>query len=70
MARLGLDLEEIEKRGLLNHLKLPLVVKPESTSEILEIISKEVAKAPPQVVVDSITPLLKAVEKDLEARLL
>jgi circadian clock protein KaiC len=54
---------------LLNHLKLPLVVKPESTSEILEIISKEVAKAPPQVVVvDSITPLLKAVERDLEAR--
>jgi len=69
MARLGLNLEEIEKKGLLNHLKLPLVVKPESTSEILEIISKEVAKVSPQVVVvDSITPLLKAVEKDLEAR--
>ena len=30
MARLGLNLEEIERRGLLNHLKLPLVVKPES----------------------------------------
>jgi len=43
----------------------------QNLSEILEIISKEVARASPQVVVvDSITPLLKAVERDLEARVI
>jgi circadian clock protein KaiC len=69
MRKLGLDLEKIEKEGLFVFMKLPLMVKAESVNHVLNAISEGVAKHNPGVVVvDSITPLLKAAEGELEAR--
>jgi len=71
MKKLGLGLEGLEKQGLLVFMKLPLMVRADSIDHVLSVLSDSVAKhAPGVVVVDSITPLLKAAEGGLEARAL
>lgn len=69
MKKLGLNLEELEKQGLLFFVKLPLLAKGDAVDSVLSTISESVIKYNPGiVVVDSITPLLKATENDVSAR--
>ncbi len=66
MLRLGLNLSEAASKGLLNFIKLPLLSTVDDVlNEISTLVSKEGYNI---VVVDSINPLLKAVEGDLNKR--
>jgi len=69
MRRLGLDLHGIEKKGLLHFVKFPLVADPETVLDVTQEMGDLVAKTKPKVLVlDTITPLLKAVNSNVKAR--
>uniref|UniRef100_A0A7J3I9A3 KaiC domain-containing protein n=1 Tax=Ignisphaera aggregans TaxID=334771 RepID=A0A7J3I9A3_9CREN len=70
MKRLGIDLYDIEGRGLLGFLKLPLTADAESIFEVyIGTINRFVLEHRPTIiVVDSITPILKAIEGGTRAR--
>ena len=69
MKRLGIDLESVEKSGLLLFVKFPLISKHEVVEHTINSISEVLANFKPDIiVVDSVTPLLKAVESDVAAR--
>jgi len=62
MKRLGIDLENLEARELLQFVKFPIAITPEDAiAEIGKLVNKGGFSV---VVVDSINSLLKSVEKD------
>jgi len=70
MKRLGIYLEDVEGKGLLRFIKLPVTVAEESISEIyINIINRNIMEFNPSIiVVDSITPILKILKSDIKAR--
>ncbi|MCE4607085.1 MAG: AAA family ATPase [Desulfurococcales archaeon] len=69
LKRVGLDLEGLEERGLLRFVKLPLVSDGEAAREVLDEIGSEAAEYGARVVVvDSVTPILKAVRDSVKSR--
>ncbi len=71
MKKFGMDFEQLEKQGLFRFFRLPLVSDEGMVSDIIasitEIAEKQGAKV---VVIDSFTPLGKAVNSDIRARTL
>ncbi|PUA33367.1 MAG: hypothetical protein B7O98_02775 [Zestosphaera tikiterensis] len=66
MLRLGLNLTEVASKGLMDFIKLPLSSSADDiVSELGALVSKGRYNV---IVVDSINPLLKAVEGDLNRR--
>ncbi|MEB3772114.1 MAG: AAA family ATPase [Desulfurococcales archaeon] len=69
MKRIGIDLEEAENRGLLRFIKLPLVSDPDAARDVLNEIGSQAAEQGASVViVDSVTPILKAVRDSVKSR--
>jgi len=66
MKRFGIHLDEAEAKGLLKFVKLPLVVEADEVFSGIANIINEVN--PDVVVIDSITPILKAVRGDVSRR--
>ncbi len=65
----GVDLERLEEDGLVRIVKLPLVAGEDAVGEVLGEVARTVAEAGASVaVVDSVTPLLKAVGSSVRAR--
>lgn len=60
MAELGIDLASVDSKGLLTHVKLPLVKPSEALDIIGELIAKDSYKV---VIVDSINPLIELYRK-------
>ncbi|MEM4481157.1 MAG: ATPase domain-containing protein [Desulfurococcaceae archaeon] len=60
MDKLGIDLADIESRGLLTHVKLPVVKSAEVLGIVNELIVKDSYKV---VVLDSINPVLELYRK-------
>jgi len=69
MRRLGIDFNLIESKKLFHFVKYPLVVDADAMQEIIEGITSLVVNVKPRVlVIDSITPLLKAIGSNIKAR--
>ncbi len=68
MSSLGIDLAGIESRGLLKFIKLPLATSVEEFMDLVSMVIREWGCD--IVVVDSITPILRAVEGDVRRRAL
>lgn len=69
MRKLGIDLNLIESRKLFHFIKYPLVVDADAVHEIIEGITSLIVSVKPEVlVIDSITPLLKAIGSSIRAR--
>jgi len=63
---LGIDFVDVEKKGLLKYVRLPVTL---DTDSLIDEISKLITEAKPRVIVlDSVNPLLKAVTKDAAKR--
>ncbi len=71
MRKFGMDFEQLERQGLFRFFRLPLVSDEGMVSDIVvsitELAEKQGAKV---VIVDSFTPLGKAVNGDIRARTL
>ncbi|WFO74974.1 AAA family ATPase [Desulfurococcaceae archaeon MEX13E-LK6-19] len=70
MKSFNMDFEELEKKGLFRFYRFPLVTSPDLIGDLLEEINEIVKKGPGVIVIDSITPLGKIFERDIEARAL
>ncbi|MEM4809977.1 MAG: ATPase domain-containing protein [Desulfurococcaceae archaeon] len=70
MKKLGIDLEEIEKRNCFKFIKLPITVTEEGAEKMfMDAVNKYVIEFKPQVIViDSATPFLKAMGAGIKAR--
>jgi len=68
MSSLGIDLAEAESKGLLRFIKLPMTT---SAEEFIDTVSRAIAEwGSDIIVIDSISPILKAVEGDTRRRAL
>jgi len=68
MSSLGIDLAGAESKGLLRFIKLPMTT---SAEEFIDTVSRAIAEWDSDIiVVDSISPILKAVEGDTRRRAL
>jgi len=65
MSKLGLNLRDVESRGLFKFIKIPMSLDIEG---VAETISKFVSEEHTVVVIDSLNPLLDIVEKNIEKR--
>ncbi|ADM27499.1 putative RecA ATPase [Ignisphaera aggregans DSM 17230] len=66
LLSLGIDFIEAEKKGFLRYLRLPIA---SDVGSLLEELNKHIAGFRPRVIViDSINPMLKAVENDFNRR--
>ncbi|MEM4020630.1 MAG: ATPase domain-containing protein, partial [Desulfurococcaceae archaeon] len=70
MKRLGIDLEKVEKDGYFKYIKIPLIVTEDAVMDIfMDTVNKSIEEFRPRiVVVDSITPVLKATQSSVKAR--
>jgi len=68
MSSLGIDLAGAESKGLLRFVKLPMTA---SAEEFIDTVSRAIAEwGGDVIVIDSISPILKAVEGDIRRRAL
>ncbi|MCS7108867.1 MAG: ATPase domain-containing protein [Sulfolobales archaeon] len=70
MKELGLDMEDLEKRGLFKFFEMPLIVDSRFVSDLVGgVISRSIEEFNPKIVVfDPISPLLKVLNSDVRAR--
>lgn len=69
VATLGIDMEDVERRGLLKFYRIPVIESEEAAVDLLGEIGRTVVEFKPSVVVvDSVTPLLRAIGGGLRAR--
>lgn len=65
----GMNLEHLESLGRFKFLKIPLISSEDMVVEIIDAINRAVYDFKPLIiVVDSVTPLLRAVESSIKAR--
>jgi len=71
LLSVNINFKEMEEKGLLRFLKLPLPAQEEAVEKFLDKIMELIIKNNPKVVViDSITPLLSTVRDNIKARAL
>ncbi|MEM0453963.1 MAG: ATPase domain-containing protein [Sulfolobales archaeon] len=72
MKKLGLDLESVEKRGLMKFYEVPLIINERFISDLIDgVISKAIDEFGPKIVVlDPISPLLRILHLKAELRAL
>lgn len=69
VATLGMDVEDVERRGLLKFYRIPVIESEEAAVDLIGEIGRTVVEFKPSVVVvDSVTPLLRAIGGGLRAR--
>ncbi len=69
MKVLGMDFEEIEKKGLIQFYKLPIAVKRDTLVKIAIDIHSLISKYNPSIVVlDSPTPLMRLIQDKASGR--
>ncbi|MEM0296830.1 MAG: ATPase domain-containing protein [Zestosphaera sp.] len=69
LSNVGIDFNEVEKKGLLKHIRIPVFSEEEVVPDFIETISRCIAEFKPNIlVVDSVTPVLDAVGSDVRAR--
>ncbi|MEM4053836.1 MAG: ATPase domain-containing protein, partial [Ignisphaera sp.] len=67
--KLGMNLEYLESVGRFRFLKIPITSNEDMVLEIIDAINRAVYDFSPLIiVVDSITPLLRAIESNIKAR--
>lgn len=66
---LGMNLEYLESVGRFRFLKIPVTSSEDMVLEIVDVINRAVHDFRPSIIIiDSITPLLRAVESNIKAR--
>ncbi|MEM2074468.1 MAG: ATPase domain-containing protein [Zestosphaera sp.] len=70
MQKLGINLEEVEKKNQYRHVKIPIIVSKDTVVEaITDIVNNALRNFDPRVIViDSITPVFNALSTNIEAR--
>ena len=69
MKKLGLDLEGLEREGLLTFIRLPVISSPEAAEDVINKISGLIYESKADVlIVDSVNPLLEALDSSVDRR--
>ncbi|MEM0261902.1 MAG: ATPase domain-containing protein [Nitrososphaerota archaeon] len=69
IAGVGLKLTKFEEAGLFRFLKLPIVADDSSVNQLTNVIIKEITEYSPRIIIiDSISPLMRAVSSNIASR--
>lgn len=67
----GIDLKSVENKDLFRFIKFPILIRSDDIESVVNTINDVINGFKPKIViVDSVTPMLKALNKDINARAL
>nr|MEB3860254.1 AAA family ATPase [Desulfurococcales archaeon] len=69
MGRLGFRFDELSRKGLFRFVRLPVISAEEGTELLSDLLANELSRFRARIIViDSITPLVKALGSDIRSR--
>ena len=69
MGRLGFRFDDLARKGLFKFVRLPLISAEEGVETLSELLSTELTRFRARIIiVDSVTPLVKAIGSDIRSR--